>query len=115
MTHSRKKKASTVLLAAYLSCLVLVEFTHVHHQMKTPETESFAVHSCGDVELHRPLDWIAQCALCRDGHGRLFAAVQEPSGYGLTLSPGVVLFPLNEALQSKALPHQGPARGPPAI
>ena len=115
MNPSPRKKISLVLLGAYLTCFVLVELGHTHHQQRVfPETQALVAHACGEVELHRPLDWIGQCALCRDGHSRQQAAIDILAEFGLALNPSTVLFPPDESHRTEVRPHQGLTRGPPA-
>ncbi len=114
MRLDRMRKTSILLLATYVSCLALAEVTHLHHHLARIDTESFAVHACGNVELHKPLDWIGQCTLCREGHGRLMVTIHEPSGHDLIISPLSVVPHRDETPHSETLSSQGPARAPPA-
>lgn len=116
MTRSRVKIAGTFLLASYLSCFVLAEFFHGHHTAKAfSRGMSVTSHTCGDVELHRPLDWLGQCALCRDGHGRTLAIAQFSPQDGLAVNPLDVPLTPDEHPTLDACKRAGITRGPPAI
>jgi hypothetical protein len=112
--YNRWRNISAIItIAVYLLAGVLLEITHRDtHNLLLKSHPLLASHTCGDHEIHTPLEGAGSCVACTQSTQKVSTEAVAP----VALSPSVILlvsFPLHSSQPVPVDLLSSGKRGPP--
>jgi hypothetical protein len=114
MKNAKKQIAVSILIAIHISASLFMQYSHQHvFDGSSDGHQTVQTHSCGAVEVHKPLDDCRHCLLClRDSHSNAVLEFSSPV-------PEACVQPIVDFERTRILAigmhFSEPDRGPPSF